>query len=92
MALKIIENKGSFFIEGKITCYNVQAMKLHLEYILRKRNQITINISDVTEMNSDGLLAMTKMYKYAVLTKKLFTVIGKGSEEMHAHFKNQNNV
>lgn len=90
MALKIIEKKGNFLIKGKITGYNVQAMKHHFEYILRKRNRLTINISDVTEINSDGLLAMNKMYNYALLTQKLFTIIGKGSEEIYAYFKQQN--
>ncbi len=90
MALKIIEKKGNFLIQGSITGYNVQAMKVHFEYILRKRNQLTINISDVTEINSDGLLAMSKMHNYALLSKKIFTIIGKGSKEMYAYFKQQN--
>ena len=90
MALKIIENKGSFFIDGKITCHNEQAMTLHFEYILRNRNHLTINISDVTEIDSGGLVAMTTMYKHALQTNKLFTIIGKGSREIYAHFKNQN--
>ena len=90
MALKIIENNGDFAIKGKITCHNVQAMVLHFEYILKRRNQLTINITDVTEMDSDGLMALTKMYKYTLLSKKLFRIIGEGSKEIYAYFKKQN--
>ncbi|MBL4644117.1 MAG: anti-sigma factor antagonist [Flavobacteriaceae bacterium] len=90
MALQITEKKGNFYIQGEITCDNVQALKLHFEYVLRKRKYVTINISDVTEIDSEGVVALTQMYHYALLTKKIFTIIGVGSKEMYEHFKNQN--
>jgi len=90
MALQITEKKGNFYIQGKITCDNVQALKLHFEYILRKRKYVTINISDVAEIDSEGVVAITQMYKYSLLSKKIFTIVGVGSKDMYDHFRNQN--
>ncbi len=90
MALQITEKKGNFYIQGKITCDNVQALKLHFEYVLRKRKYVTINISDVSEIDTEGVVALTQMYHYSLLTKKIFTIIGVGSKEMYEHFRNQN--
>ncbi len=90
MALQITEKKGNFYIQGKITCDNVQALKLHFEYILRKRKYVTINISDVSEIDSEGVVALTQMYHYSLLSKKIFTIVGVGSKDMYDHFRNQN--
>lgn len=90
MALQILENKGNFYIQGKITCDNVLAMKLHLEYLLDRRKEITIDISQVTEIDFDGVLALTRMYKNSLLTNKVFTIIGTGCKEIYDHFRGQN--
>ncbi len=90
MALQILENKGNFYIQGKITCDNVQALKLHFECILRNRKYVTVNISDVTEIDTEGVAAFTQMYHYSLLTNKIFTIIGVGSKDMYEHFRNQN--
>ncbi len=90
MALQILENNGNFYIQGKITCDNVLAMKLHLEYVLEKRKYVTINISKVTEIDLDGVVALTKIYLNALSTKKIFTITGVGSKDMYDHFRDQN--
>ena len=90
MALQILENKGNFYIQGKITCENVLAMKLHLEYVLTKRKYVTIDITNVTEIDSDGVLALTNIYMSALQTHKIFTIIGVGSKDLYDHFNNQN--
>jgi anti-anti-sigma regulatory factor len=90
MALQITEKKGSFHIQGKITCDNVRAVKHHFECILQKRKYVTINISEVTEIDQEGVVTLTKMHQYALLTKKIFTIIGFGSKDLYEHFNGQN--
>jgi ABC-type transporter Mla MlaB component len=89
MALQILENKGNFYIQGKITCDNVLAMKLHIEYVLEKRKYITIDITKVTEIDIDGVAALTEIYQKTLLTNKIFTIIGIGCKEIYDHFNSQ---
>jgi ABC-type transporter Mla MlaB component len=90
MALQILENKGKFYIQGKITSDNVFAMKLHIESILEKRKYVTIDITKVTEIDIDGVFALTKIYQNALRTNRIFTIIGVGSKDMYDHFNSQN--
>ena len=90
MALQILENKGTFYIQGKITCANVQAMKLHVEYVLEKKKHVTIDITKVTKIDIDGVLTLTKMYRKALLSNRIFTIVGVGSKDMYDHFNSQN--
>jgi len=90
MVLLILEKKGNFYIQGKITSDNVFAMKLHIEYILEKRKYVTIDITKLTEIDIDGIFALTKIHQHALRTNKIFTIIGVGSKDMYDHFNNQN--
>jgi ABC-type transporter Mla MlaB component len=89
MALQILENNGTFYIQGKIIYDNVLAMKLHIEYVLEKRKYVTIDITKVTEIDYDGVLALTKMHQKALLTNRIFTIIGIGSKDLYDHFNSQ---
>ena len=90
MALQIIEKNGNFYIQGKINCDNALAMKLHIEYVLKKRKYVTIDITDVTEIDFDGVACLTRIYQKSLLTNRIFTILGVGSKELYDHFNGQN--
>lgn len=90
MALQILENKGNFYVQGKIVGKNVKALQAHFEYVLENKEQVTININNVDEIDFEGVCALTEIYKKALLSKKDFTIVGIGSKDMYDHFRSQN--
>ena len=89
MALQILENNGSFYILGNISFENVFSMEQHIESILEKRKYVTIDITQVTRIDIQGVLTLTKIYQNALLAKKIFTIIGVGSKDLYDHFNSQ---
>jgi|TARA_B110000977_G_scaffold70275_1_gene95405 ABC-type transporter Mla MlaB component len=86
MALQILENKGNFYILGNISCENVFSMKQYIEAVFKKTKYVTIDITQVTKIDIQGVLILSKIYKDALLAKKVFTIIGVGSKDLYDHF------
>ena len=86
MALQILENNGKFQVHGKITCKNALKLQSYFNLMITKKRRITINIDEVTEIDSDGLKIITNLYKKAIKKNVLFVIVGDGCRDVYEHF------
>ncbi|TWO32716.1 STAS domain-containing protein [Seonamhaeicola sediminis] len=87
MALKIKENNGTFFIEGSINASTVKQFKNHVEFLLLYTKGVTLNIDEVTEIDTNGMHALRDLYTVALIKNKSFYIIGNGCKEIFQDFE-----
>ncbi|NMH88733.1 STAS domain-containing protein [Flavivirga algicola] len=86
MALKITEQNGTFLIEGTINTTTAMNFQNHLEAILNRRNMLTIDIENVTEIDASGMKALRALYGNALIYNRPFYIIGTGCKEIYDDF------
>lgn len=87
MALKIVEQQGTFFIQGRINNTTAANFKSHFEYLMEINNELTLNIDAIEEIDVEGLSALHELYTQALIYKKEFFIVGNGCKEIYDEFK-----
>ncbi|WP_026754798.1 STAS domain-containing protein [Sediminibacter sp. Hel_I_10] len=82
MALKITRNENTFTLEGQINACTASNFKTHFMLMLNSMRDITIDISKVTEIDSNGMHAIKSVYNNATSWHKPFYIIGNGCKEI----------
>ncbi|WP_047550216.1 STAS domain-containing protein [Psychroserpens sp. Hel_I_66] len=83
MALQITRNEKTFTVEGKINTSTASNFKTHFVITLNSLTELTIDISKVTEIDSDGVEALKTIYRNAISWNKPFSIIGYGCKEIY---------
>lgn len=89
MALQILENNGTFYLQGDITTTTSRAFIVYFEQLLRSFKNITVNIDQVKEIDKKGVSAFKKLYINALRENKLFSVVGNGCKDIYDEFNHQ---
>lgn len=89
MALKIIEQKGTFFLEGRLNTVTAKNFQTHFEHLLNTIGRVTINIESLVEIDKTGLTALRALYNNALCFNRRFYVVGVGCKEIYEDFKFQ---
>lgn len=88
MALTILRNKNTFTVEGKINAETASNFKTHINLVLNCLKGLTIDISKVTEIDTNGIEAFKVVYNNAKSWNKPFEIVGKGCNEINQEFLN----
>lgn len=86
MALEITRNDNTFKVEGKINTSTSSYFKTHFIITLNSINGLIIDLNKVTEIDACGLQALKSIHEKAIMWKKPFSIIGKGSKEIYNEF------
>jgi len=92
MALQITSNQGIFEINGYVIGKNVRSLHNHFEQLLEHTDQIIISIDKIKNIDSAGVKALTKLYKKAMKSNKIFHVIGEGNKIVKKAFGENNYI
>lgn len=86
MALRILENNGTFHLQGNLNAMTSRAFIIHFEYLIKSLKNVTVNIDKVKEIDTNGVSAFKTLYANALRQNKLFFVIGNGCKDINNEF------
>ena len=86
MALQILECNGTFYIAGKINTTTSNSFLTHFNQVMKKYEEVTINIDKVKEIDTSGVEAFKKLHTNATENEKQFAVTGYGCKDIYYEF------
>ena len=86
MALQILECNEVFHVDGKINTTTSNAFLTHFSVLLKKYDEVVVNIDKVKEIDRSGVDALKKLQEKATENKKEFVVIGYGCKDIYYEF------
>ncbi len=92
MALQITNNQGYFKIEGSIIFENIEKLTIYFERLLQEYDEIIISLNNVVKIDPYGVFLLKKIYKNALLTNKVFCLIGKENDIVNKAFGENSKV
>ena len=87
MSLTIIESNGTFFLNGNINSGTCGFLKHHLEALIDLKNELTINIESVKEIDVNGVFILKTLYDNAEKKNKTFWITGYECKGIYEEFK-----
>jgi len=87
MSLTITESNGTFFLNGNINSGTCGFLKNHLESQINLKNEVTINIESVKEIDVNGVFILRTLYDNAAKHNKTFWITGHGCKSIYEEFK-----
>ena len=91
MSLQITEQNGTFYLNGRINTSTLNFFNTYFNYNLSQQKNIIVNIDRVVEIDKAGLESFRFFIKNAILSQKVFSIVGYGCKEIYDDF-NQTNV
>jgi len=86
MALQILECNRTFYITGKINTTTVNSFITHFKHMLRKYDEVTINIDKVKEIDKSGVEAFKTLHTNATENQKELSITGYGCKDIYYEF------
>nr|WP_321227093.1 STAS domain-containing protein [uncultured Psychroserpens sp.] len=87
MALKITRDEKTYTVVGKINASTASHFKTHFVITLNSLSDLTIDISKVTEIDSNGIEALKTLYNNAISWNKPFFIVGTGCKEIYEELR-----
>lgn len=82
-----MEHNGVFMVEGPINTETAKLLKSHVNLLLNYRDEVTINIDHVTEIDTTGLSILRQLFECSEKEKQSFDITGYGWKEIYDDFK-----
>jgi anti-anti-sigma factor len=82
MALQITNNSGILEINGSLNAQNTKSFQNYFEALLHNSKMITISLNNVIDMDINGLHTIVNLYKKALVSNKVFYIIGEENENV----------
>ena len=86
MALQILENNGTFHLEGNLNATTSRSFIIHFEHLISRLKKVTVNIEKVKEIDRNGVTAFKILLANALRNNKLFSITGNGCEDIYKDF------
>lgn len=83
MALKIIEKKETFLVVGIINATTALNFKNHIDFALKNKEELVIDIDNVTEIDANGMKAIRSIYADSLTYNKKIYIVGTGCKEVY---------
>lgn len=80
MELNITKKEDKFYLKGNIANNNYRSLINLIEYILKQRDCVIINIEKVHEINLEAKIALKDLINYLPQKKQLLILEGNFSE------------
>ncbi len=87
MALKILENKGVFYLKGKINNTTTRDFIIHFDYVLDATENVMINVDKIDEIDAEGVEAIRTLMRIAEKNNKTFSIVTHCDKEIYDNFK-----
>ncbi|GFD97140.1 MULTISPECIES: STAS domain-containing protein [Tenacibaculum] len=82
MEFKIKSSKNYLKISGDLTLTNVQLFEVMIYSFIKKYKDISIDISNVTNIDTLGVNSIVEAYQFSLKNKKNLLFCGKGSKDI----------
>ncbi len=86
MALQILEQNGTFYLEGNINATTSRSFIIHFEHVIKASKNVKVDIDKVKEIDSNGVAAFKTLFASALRNHKLFSVMGNGCKDIYDEF------
>lgn len=83
MALKMTQKKETIVVEGTINATTALNFQNHIETVMKFKEDVVIDIENVTEIDVNGMRAFRSIYAKTVASDKGFYVVGFGCKEVY---------
>jgi len=87
MSLFIKEQNGILKLEGKINKIVAKPLEKHLKHLFKIKDEVIINIDNVSEIDRYGVAAIKSIYMYSLIKNIPFHITGNGCRDIHDHIK-----
>ena len=87
MALQILENNGTFDLEGSLNTTTSRSFIIHFEHIINTVKDVTVNIDKVNAIDASGVEALKTLIAIALRTNNKFSVTGYGCKDIYNDYK-----
>ena len=88
MALSIINDQGIFHLTGDVNATTSKHFEDHFTEIIKKCNEITLNIDKVNYIDKTGLSVFRRLYFNCIVNNNIaFHIIGNGCKEIFQDLK-----
>ncbi len=92
MALRITKNQGVFEIKGSIVAENAKSLQHHFEKLLFNSDKVILCVDKVKKIDISGVAVLTKLFRSAVESNKIFHIIGKENKAVREAFGKVNYI
>ena len=86
MALQILENKGTFHLEGSLNASTTRSFIIYFEHVINTIKNVKVNIDDIKEIDESGVEAFKTLIAIALRNNKFFVIIGDGSKDIYEDY------
>jgi len=87
MALQILEQNGTFELQGSLTASTTRSFIIHFEHIIKTVKDVTINIDKVNSIDTTGVDALKTLIAIALRSNNIFSVVGNGCKDIYDDYK-----
>ncbi|PKV53028.1 STAS domain-containing protein [Aquimarina sp. MAR_2010_214] len=92
MALRITKNQGIFEIKGSIVAENTKSLQHHFEKLLFNADKVVVYMDKVKKIDASGVSVLTKLFRKAMESNKIFHIIGKENKKVSNAFGKVNYI
>ena len=82
MALQITEFQGVFSVHGVLNAGNAQLLNRHMNRFIDPENTVILNLDRVLDMDKSAALALKQLYRQAMRTNSILSIIGKHNKKI----------
>ena len=86
MALQIIEQNGTFQLKGIINESTTRSLIIQFEHLVQEGNNITVSTDQVSFIDNCGVEAFKTLMAIALKNDSEFSIVGRGSKDIHEDF------
>lgn len=83
MALQILEQNGTFHLQGTLNSNPSRSLIIQFEYMMQKIQNLTINIDKVSRIDASGVEALKTLMAIALRNGNELSIVGNGSKDIY---------
>jgi len=87
MSLIISETKETYYLNGTINSATSNYLKNHFSLIQEVKEELTINIDGVINIDSYGVSILKDLYKNAIHNNSKLWIVGNGCKDIYNELK-----
>ncbi len=87
MALQILENNGTFNLQGSLNATTTRFFIIHFEYLINSVKDVTVDIGELKNIDSNGVEALKTLMAIALRNNNVFSVIGDGCKDIYDDYR-----
>ena len=87
MALQIIEQNGTFELQGSLTTATTRSFIIHFEHVINTVKNVTVNIDKVKTIDVSGVDALKTLIAIGFRSNTIFSVVGNGCKDIYDDYR-----